>query len=138
MAETTLLDWILGWARSSCSAISMVPVISQVAVNNGPWSGACWTKQLSLPLRIACLQGTFFSWTAARMTAAGRWNMSMDRFAGAPECWHLLRRFTRFMQQCSPTSSSQHHLRLPLETLSGEEARTTVKAFKSWMKTEHT
>jgi hypothetical protein len=118
-----------------------IQLISQVAVNNGPLVGRMLGLGSSrLPLRIALPSGnTFFVDSGAHDSGRPVENLSMDRFAGAPEMLALFYgAFTRFIQQAGIISQPVSiTCGLPLETLSGEEARTTVEGIQHWMKTEH-
>lgn len=143
MTETTHFGLDLGMgAIKLFSKPQGIQLISQVAVNNGPLVGRMLGLSSSrLPLRITLPSGNmFFVDSGAHDNGRPVENMSMDRFAGAPEMLALFYgAFTRFIQQCGlieqPVSVT---CGLPLETLSGEEARTTVDGIQRWMKTEHT
>lgn len=119
-----------------------IQLISQVAIHNGPLVGRMLgLVNTRLPLRIALPSGNmFFVDSGAHDCGRPVENLSMDRFAGAPEMLALFYgAFTRYIQQFGdmqkPVSIT---CGLPLETLSGEEARTTVEGIQRWMKTEHT
>ena len=119
-----------------------IQLISQIAVNNGPLVGRMLGLGNSrLPLKITLPSGnTFFVDSGAHDSGRPVENLSMDRFAGAPEMLALFYgAFTRFIQQAGTISETLSiTCGLPLETLSGEEARTTVEGIQRWMKTEHT
>ena len=119
-----------------------IQLISQVAVNNGPLVGRMLgLGSARLPLRITLPAGsTFFVDSGAHDSGRPVENLSMDRFAGAPEMLALFYgAFTRFIQQSGtlpqPISIT---CGLPLETLSGDEARPTFEGIQRWMKSEHT
>jgi hypothetical protein len=118
-----------------------IQLISQVAVNNSPLVGRMLgLGNARLPLRISLPSGSaFFVDGGAHDSGRPVENLSMDRFAGAPEMIALFYgAFTRFIQQFGaipqPVSIT---CGLPLETLSGENARTTVEHIQRWMKAEH-
>lgn len=119
-----------------------IQLISQVAVNNGPLVGRMLGLGSSrLPLRITLPTGnTFFVDSGAHDSGRPVENLSMDRFAGAPEMVALFYgAFTRFFQTAGAiTPPVSITCGLPLETLAGEEARTTVERIQRWMKAEHT
>ena len=118
-----------------------IQLISQVAVNHGPLVGRMLGLGSSrLPLRIGLPSGnTFFVDSGAHDYGRPVENLSMDRFAGAPEMLALFYgAFTRFFQQVGNISQPVSiTCGLPLETLSGEEARTTVEGIQRWMRTDH-
>ena len=118
-----------------------IQLVSQVAVNNGPLVGRMLGLGSSrVPLRISLPSGnTFFVDSGAHDSGRPVENLSMDRFAGAPEMLALFYgAFTRYIQQAGAISQpASITCGLPIETLSGEEARPTVEAIQRWMKTEH-
>ncbi|MDD5368034.1 MAG: hypothetical protein PHQ40_03020 [Anaerolineaceae bacterium] len=63
----------------------------------------------------------------------------MGRFAGSPEMLALIYgAFTRFILRSGNISQPVSiTCGLPLDTLSGEEARTTVESIQRWMKADH-
>jgi hypothetical protein len=118
-----------------------VQLISQVAVHNGPLVGRMLGLSSSRPpLRITLPSGnTFFVDGGAHDSGRPVENLSMDRFAGAPEMLALFYgAFTRFIQTVGPiTAQVSITCGLPLETLAGEEARATIERIQRWMKAEH-
>ena len=118
-----------------------IQLISQVAVPNGPQVG----RMLGLgnskaPLRITLPTGSsFFVDSGAHDSGRPVENLSMDRFAGAPEMLALFYGiFTRYLQQIGAISEPVRiTCGLPLETLSGDDARATVEGIQRWMKAEH-
>jgi hypothetical protein len=119
-----------------------IQLISQVAVNNGPLVGRMLGLGSSrLPLRIALPSGsTFFVDSGAHDSGRPVENLSMDRFAGSPEMLALFYgAFTRLILRSGDISQPVSiTCGLPLDTLSGEEARTTVESIQRWMKADHT
>jgi hypothetical protein len=94
-----------------------------------------------LPLRVTLPSGsTFFVDNGAHDSGRPIENLSMDRFAGSPEMLALFYgAFTRLIQRSGDISQPVSiTCGLPLETLSGDEARTTVEGIQRWMKAEHT
>ena len=118
-----------------------IQLISQVAVNTGPLVGRMMGLSSSrLPLRVTLPSGaTFFVDSGAHDSGRPVENLSMDRFAGSPEMLALFYgTFTRFMQRAGVlTQPVSITCGLPLETLSGEEARATMEGIQRWMKVEH-
>ena len=118
-----------------------IQLISQVAVNNGPLVGRMLGLGSSrLPLRIALPSGsTFFVDNGAHDSGRPVENLSMDRFAGSPEMLALFYgAFTRLILRSGNISQPVSiTCGLPLDTLSGEEARTTVESIQRWMKADH-
>ena len=118
-----------------------VQLISQVAVNNNPLVGRILgLGSARLPLRITLpSSSSFFVDNGAHNCGRPVENLSMDRFDGTPEMLALFYgAFTRYIQQNGEISQSVKILcGLPLETLSGEDARLTVEGVQRWMKAEH-
>lgn len=119
-----------------------VQLISQAAVPNGPLVGRMLgLGSARLPLRITVPSGsTFFVDAGAHDSGRPVENLSMDRFAGSPEMLALFYgAFTRFIQQHGPIEQPLSiTCGLPLETLSGNEARFTVESVQRWMRADHT
>jgi hypothetical protein len=119
-----------------------IQLISQVAVNNGPLVGRMLgLGSTRLPLRIVIpSKGAFFVDAGAHDSGRPVENLSMDRFAGSPEMLALFYgAFTRLIQHGEAISEPVSIMcGLPLETLSGEEARSTVESIQRWMKADHT
>ena len=119
-----------------------IQLISQVAIPNGTLVGRMLGLGNSrLPLRIALPNGSHF-FVDSSAHDSGRppvENLSMDRFAGAPEMLALFYgAFTRFFQQAGVISEPVSIIcGLPLETLSGEDTRGTVEGIQRWMKKDH-
>jgi|ADurb_H2B_02_Slu_FD_contig_91_97377_length_1314_multi_6_in_0_out_0_1 hypothetical protein len=143
MTETMNFGLDLGMGALKLHGIQQsIQLISQVAVNNGPLVGRMLGLGSSrLPLRIALPSGsTFFVDSGAHDSGRPVENLSMDRFAGSPEMLALFYgAFTRLILRSGDISQLVSiTCGLPLDTLSGEEARTTVESIQRWMKADHT
>ena len=142
MTESISFGLDLGMGALKLHGIQQsIQLISQVAVNNGPLVGRMLgLGSPRLPLRIALPSGsTFFVDSGAHDSGRPVENLSMDRFAGSPEMLALFYgAFTRLIQRSGDISQPVSiTCGLPLDTLSGEEARTTVESIQRWMKADH-
>ena len=114
---------------------------SQVAVSGGRrMSRLHGLSQQKLPLEVSLSQGNFYVGANAHDAGMAIENLGLERFAGSPEIQALtLGAFSRYIQQNGPLDAPLSiTCGLPLESLSGDEARANVEGVQRWLCGEHT
>jgi len=117
-----------------------IQLLSQVAFDSGRRIGRLHgLERQKRAMLVGTSQGDFYVGENAHDTGGALENMSLDRFAGAPENGALMygamaahiRRHGAFDAPVYLTVG------LPLEALSGEDAPATVDAVQRWIKGQH-
>ena len=113
---------------------------SQVSLNGAQKVGRMiGLRSQKTPLHIHTGYGSFYVGADAHDWGRPVENLDYDRLIGAPEMHALLYgSMTRFIQQYGPLPSSVSMVvGMPLEPLTGAEAKANVKAVRKWMEGSH-
>jgi hypothetical protein len=113
---------------------------SQVAINGAQKvTQMMGLRSQKAPLQIRTRQGSFYVGPDAHDWGRPVENLDYDRLTGAPEMHALFYgSLTRFIQQYGPLKSSVSMMvGMPLEPLTGPDAKANVKAVRKWMEGSH-
>ena len=113
---------------------------SQVAVNGSQKvSNMVGLASQKAPLHIRMAQGSFYVGAGAHDWGRPVENLDYDRLTGAPEMHALLYgSLTGLIKQYGPLDAPLSLLvGMPLEPLTGPDAKENVKAVRKWMEGEH-